>query len=68
LAPLPAYPLKQACEYTMKNKNNILAIKSVRDMVYLLNSDSQCHNFKKEYILCSDLTGCGDGLSALSWE
>jgi len=28
----------------------------------------KCHDFKQEYVLCSDLTGCGNGISAKSWE
>jgi len=64
LAPLPGFPVLEACKRLLAANQSVGALAAVTDMVY----GKKCHEIWKEYIECADPTGCGLGTDSLAWD
>jgi dipeptidyl-peptidase-2 len=68
IAPLPANPVKVACQKIMSAQSTVVGMSSIMDMVYRLTGSTKCHNIDSEYVECADPTGCGTGLGSFPWD
>jgi len=65
MADLPGHPVNQACKY-MKDSNKLKGLAAIAKLLY--GDKVVCHDTFKEYVSCSDPTGCGTGPDNPPWD
>eukprot|EP00042_Codosiga_hollandica_P035263 m.260053 g.260053 ORF g.260053 m.260053 type:complete len:474 (+) comp54593_c0_seq1:2142-3563(+) len=66
-APLPGFPVKDACQHAARASSPLEALGYVARMGY--NATGQtCNNIFTQYIECADQSGCGTGPSGIAWD
>ncbi len=69
LAPLPAYPVRTACDLLLSGDTPIDGLAAAAGLFYNgTNGTLPCHDIFQEFIECSDPTGCGTGPDGTAWD
>ncbi|XP_063425123.1 dipeptidyl peptidase 2-like [Mytilus trossulus] len=69
LANLPAYPVKEACNYLMAEEDSVVGLSKAAGLFYNgTNGSLKCFDIFSEYIECADPTGCGTGDAGAAWD
>ncbi|CAD5117387.1 DgyrCDS6162 [Dimorphilus gyrociliatus] len=67
LGNLPGFPVKKSCDIISK-EFSVNPYDGLAQVVSMLYGDKQCHDIYKEYVACSDTSGCGVGNDGLAWD
>ncbi|CAL8082883.1 unnamed protein product [Calicophoron daubneyi] len=65
---LPANPVNVSCDRAMAAPDDISALLQAIGVLYNNSGTGQCFDYKRQYIECADITGCGLGDSSLAWD
>eukprot|EP00392_Amoebophrya_sp_AT5.2_P016680 g16969.t1 len=69
LAPLPAHPVRAACELVDKAHSDVEGLAAAVALVYGGGGESEkCLDMYDLFIECADQTGCGTGNDATAWD
>lgn len=65
MADLPGHPVNLACSY-MTGGNKLVGLGNITQLLY--GRTKTCHDTYREYVACSDPTGCGTGPDNPPWD
>ncbi|KAL6058240.1 Dipeptidyl peptidase 2 [Balamuthia mandrillaris] len=70
LAPLPAWPVKAACNTLLRYQDQPLKALALSAGLFFNGTTSSvpCFDIYEEFVECADQTGCGTGPAGLSWD
>lgn len=68
LGNLPAWPIKVVCNMAVRAGSPVGALAYSASLFYNGTGTLSCFDIYKEYVYCSDPTGCGTGNDATSWD
>eukprot|EP01120_Amphizonella_sp_Union-15-10_P008998 TRINITY_DN3325_c0_g2_i1.p1 TRINITY_DN3325_c0_g2~~TRINITY_DN3325_c0_g2_i1.p1 ORF type:complete len:481 (+),score=63.13 TRINITY_DN3325_c0_g2_i1:20-1462(+) len=69
LAPLPAWPIRVACDYLLNARTPIEGLAQAAALFYNgTGGNLKCFDIYEEFVECADQTGCGTGPDGKSWD
>jgi dipeptidyl-peptidase-2 len=69
LAPLPAWPVKYACEQALAAPSTLEALAAVAAVMYNgTDGTRHCFDIEQEFVECADQSGCGTGPAGIAWD
>ncbi|GFO09606.1 dipeptidyl peptidase 2 [Plakobranchus ocellatus] len=68
LGKLPANPVNVGCDTILKQADPLVGLADAVGIWYNATGSEKCYNVSKEFVPCSDPTGCGTGDAATAWD
>ncbi|UYV62823.1 DPP7 [Cordylochernes scorpioides] len=64
----PAYPVKEMCKRILSASDPVCGLRNALELTYNSVGTEQCFDTWKQFVECSDPTGCGTGPAADAWD
>ena len=69
LAPLPAFPVQEACSSILAGSDRLAGLASAAGLFFNgTQGHLPCFDIYAEYVECADPTGCGTGPDGVAWD
>ncbi|KAA0195136.1 Lysosomal Pro X carboxypeptidase [Fasciolopsis buskii] len=65
---LPPYPVNVSCEHALLMEDPIEGLREAVAVFYNSSQTDVCFDYKRQYIECADITGCGLGDASQAWD